>query len=138
MWTGAGILTSLATLLLMFGVTMVGAGAGDYDPAEGAIGIFMGVISLIGWLVLVVISGLILVRGIPGRRAALVAAPALVTIAWFGVAAALIMSRVTISIVFLGPLSPILGLSLLTAGAIPAAFVLLIANIVLRLKQPRQ
>lgn len=138
MWTGAGTVTSLGTLLLMFGVTMVGAGAGDHDPTEGGIGIFMGVIALVGWLVLVVIAGRNLVRGIPGRRAALVVAPALVSIAWFGVAAALILSGVTTSIILFGALSPIVVFSLMTAGAIPAAFVLLIANIVLRLKQARQ
>lgn len=137
-WTGAGVLTSLATLLLMFGLTMVGAGAGDHDPTERAIGIFMGVISLVGWLGLVVISGLILVRGIAGHRATLGAAPALVSIVWFGVAVALILNGVTTSIILFGPLSPIVGFSLITAGALPAAFVLLIANIVLRLKQPRQ
>jgi hypothetical protein len=60
---------------------------------------FMGVISLIGWLVLVVMAGLILVPGVPGRRALVVAAPALLSVAWLGVAYGLISSGVTISIV---------------------------------------
>src|SRR5688500_13689873 len=106
-WTGAGALTSLAALLLMFGVLMVGAGAGDYDREEGTIGIMMGVVSLVGWIVLVVVSGSILVRGATSRRGALGAAPALVSVAWLGVAAALMMGRIPLALAYFGPLSPI-------------------------------
>ena len=133
-WTDAGALTSLAALLLMFGIVMVALGVSDYDRTEGAIGVVIGVASLLGWMTLVAAGGIVLARG---RQRALGVIPILATLGWCAVAAGLMMSGSTSAILIATPLPPVISISVMTAGTIAAAVILLLTSIVLRLVRRR-
>lgn len=144
-WTGAGVVTAVAALILMLGIFMIVLGAADQDPSEGMLGVILGIVGVAAWVALAVVAGLMLVKGTPGRRASLGVLPAAVSIAWCGLAAALLMGGLPGLLVplgtgwpvSLGPLWVFVVVTLMTAGTIPVALALLVINIVLRLVRGR-
>lgn len=139
-------MTAIAALALMLGVFMIALGATDPDPSEGVFGYILGAIGIAAWIPLVIVAGRMLITGTPGQRWVWGILPALVSAAWCGLAAGLLMGGLAGLFVPLGsvwpsalaPLWSITVVSVLTAGTIPVALVLLVATIVLRLARARR
>ena len=123
----------------MFGVFMFALGASDPDPNEAVAGYVLGAIGVLVWVGVAAVAARVLAGRAAGRRRSLGALPALVSLAWCGLAAAL-LSGWTDLLTSIGSIWPasldflwlVVVVSFLSAGTIPVAFTLLILNIVLR------
>ncbi|PPF13156.1 MULTISPECIES: hypothetical protein [unclassified Rathayibacter] len=138
--SGVGFTTAIAALVLMLSSFMVATGVTDSDPSEGVFGIAFGAVGVGTWIALAGVAAHIAVRRHPRQRVPVASTPAVVSLAWCGLAISLFSFLITD---VLGPLSMtwlssidylLLALHavLLTAGTIPAGLGFLATGIVLR------
>ena len=139
-WSGVGLATAIAALILMLSSFMVATGVTDSDPSEGVLGIAFGAIGVGTWIALAAVAAHIVARRHPRRRVPLALIPAAASLAWCGLAISL-FSFLIMDV--LGPLSMTWLSSidylllafhtvLLTAGTIPTGLGFLVTGIVLR------
>ena len=145
-WSGVGLATAIAALILRLSSFMVATVVTDSDPSEGVFGTAFGAIGVGTWIALAAVAAHIVARRHPRRRVPLALIPAAASLAWCGLAISLFSFLITD---VLGPLSMtwlpsidylLLALHavLLTAGTIPTGLGFLVTGILLRRIRPRR
>lgn len=139
-WSGVGLVTAIAALVLMLSSFMIATGVTDPDPSEGVFGIAFGAIGIGAWITIAAAAAHIVARRHARHRVRVAPIPAAVSVAWCGIAIGLFPVLITN---VLSPLSTtwlssvdylLLALHavLLTAGTIPAGLGFLVTSTVLR------
>lgn len=138
--TRAGFLTATAAFVLMFAAAMLSLSTSETDTSEAGIGYVMAAVGVLIWAMLSAIAGRALFRASRVRRGILAALPVAISFVWCAAAgAALPWSSSVLNLLFAswpnswGALWGAVATSIMTAGTIPVALVLLVAHVGLRL-----
>lgn len=130
----------MAAFALMLAVVMIGVSVSETDASEAGIGYVVGSVGVLIWALLSAFAGRVLFRASRIRRGILAALPVAISFVWCAAAgAALPWSSRVLDLLFAswpnswGALWGAVATSIMTAGTIPVALVLLLVHVGLRL-----